>query len=508
MNQPKNRFDRLPPHDVGAEQALIGCLLLDARTVAPVVAERAQGESIFYDLRHAELARVVGAMWSEDLAVDLVTVGARLKDGQRLEAAGGLGYVTECLGAAPSAANFEHYLAIVWEKYLARRVIQDATNNVGQLMDGRGFTEATLGQMERQVETMAELVGRGSDLPPRYLKQPSDFEEEFYAEWEHQAEEDTFGVPLMFEFPWRLRPSEYTVFTGDNGAGKSSFIGQIACQCMKEGWAVAVASMEMRCATSMRIYGRQLMGQKDLPMAEVIEGGRVHRRLTEEGRARAIELLAHLQQSLYLYDFRGITHWQDVLDTFRYIIKREKERHRKPGQEPRSILFVVDSVMRLGIADDDYATQGLVAARFAQFAINEGGHVMMVVHQNKSDGGGNAKNKVRGSKQWTDSPDNLIELQRNEKKGLKIDELRDEMRIGEITSDEFEAELQKMEGEWDAKFVLRKQRNPGLRQNASRRLWFDFRSLQFRDHVEDLPKVYVRTKVKDREMPTREEMGI
>ena len=150
-------------------------------------------------------------------------------------------------------------------------------------------------------------------------------------------------------------------------------------------------------AATMWVLGRQLWGLKHLPRGA--DG-----KLDARGREMAIAALGWMQKHVLIYDFAGITHWQDILDTFRWA-----REHR------RCEVFVIDSVMRIGIADDDYALQGLVAARMADFAIKQGAHLVEVIHQNKGEGSG--KDRVRGSKQWTDNAHNVVEVRINPTKG-------------------------------------------------------------------------------------------
>ena len=43
---------RTPPHDLAAEQGVLGCILLDTRQNLPECIEKVKDESVFYDLRH------------------------------------------------------------------------------------------------------------------------------------------------------------------------------------------------------------------------------------------------------------------------------------------------------------------------------------------------------------------------------------------------------------------------------------------------------------------------
>ena len=100
------RVDRLPPHSVEAEQALIGCILLSPNDCMGECIEKLKpGSLVFYDLRHRTIFEALAEMFDEKQAVDLVTLRQHLKDTKRLESVGGLAYLASLPDAAPSASG-------------------------------------------------------------------------------------------------------------------------------------------------------------------------------------------------------------------------------------------------------------------------------------------------------------------------------------------------------------------------------------------------------------------
>ena len=63
---------RLPPHNAEAEQSVLGCMLLDAESVA-IALERLKDED-FYRPQHQEIFRAMAALYEAGQPVDLVTV--------------------------------------------------------------------------------------------------------------------------------------------------------------------------------------------------------------------------------------------------------------------------------------------------------------------------------------------------------------------------------------------------------------------------------------------------
>lgn len=468
---PAQGGDMLPPHSEEMEKALIGCLLQDALAVVPKIAEKFGDEQgVFYVVQNQELWNVALYLHSKGNPVDMVTVFEELRvRGINLDQSGGVKYLNECHDAALSPGNFEYYLSIVWERYVARRVIQQNVQAARQLMEfGGQITEAFVAREEERSTEFRRLLERG-EVTPKHLAKVSDFDAQYFDLWFNPKVRDEFGYEMPFPFPLRFRPGETTLMTGDNGSGKSSMLSQLLIHIAGQFQAdekIVVASLETAPEITLWMMSRQLLGTNKLPN-------------TDEGQARARDALAWLHKRFLLYNFLGITEWQELLNTFKYA-----QAHLN-GK-----VFSIDSVMRIGIQDDDYATQGIAAARFANFAVTTGSHLFEIVHENKGSGR-NAKDNIRGSKQWSDNANNVCGMLRNAQKAMKLSELEDGLNQKAVSQENHDKEVAKLKGLWDSKFLLHKQRWPGSQQNGSKWLYFDGPSLQLKTAAKNKPKEYL-----------------
>lgn len=136
--------DKLPPQDLGAEQATLGAILVE-----PGAASRAMAiveEEDFYREAHRIIFRAMVAVHSRNEPIDLVTVSAELRRGAQLEMLGGGEYLTALIGEVPTAAHVMRYANIVAEKSVLRKVIAAGSNiqqmayadpeDIGQVLDG------------------------------------------------------------------------------------------------------------------------------------------------------------------------------------------------------------------------------------------------------------------------------------------------------------------------------------------------------------------------------------
>lgn len=464
--------DQLPPHSEDAERGVLGCILWEPALFARVEERFGGNDEVWYSLANRMIYQAMRLVMSAGAALDNITLIQTLADRKWLDQVGGRVYVATLQDATPSAANVEHYLGILREKYLARLIIQQNTELVGKLYERGGVTEPILARIEEDRKRVEVELNRGA-VTPRYIKAAGDFAEEVWNTFFGAQSGDIPGYTLPIEFKLKIRPKEVTLVTGDDGCGKSTFLNycclHLAHQ-LPEGQKVMVASFEE--PPEAQIWGLtvQLCGTREFPDSSA-------------GVARFTSSMAWLHKRILFYAFMGIADWRDVLDSFRYAAKNLGVK-----------VFVLDSVMRIGIQDDDYATQGLVAALFGQFAIEHDVHVFLVIHENK--GADRGKAKVRGSKLWTANASNVVKIERNMEKGEKLDDIKAE--YDEIMAlppgkrpaqklKELDEKRQEVKQKWDSHAVLLKQRRKGTQQNASKYFWYDWRNFQFKEHQHEQP---------------------
>ena len=466
--------DRLPPHDIAAEQGVLSCCMGGAIVMMEGMIDGGKeclkecldifgSDAVFYDLRHQEIWNAMVYLNQKDGHFDIITLQAELKARGKLEQTGGIPYLAEVQDKAPSPAFLPDYINLVWERYMARvKLASDGEINARIMESGGELTESGLVVINERHERFVRLTERGA-VTPKNLCSPGDFGEEYYKRW-FDPKREQYGLRLPFEFPLRWRPSETSLMTGDNGSGKSSMLNLISIVCAKQFEAdekVVIASMEMPPWITLWIMARQLLGIGDMEC-------------TPENERRAADALAWLNRRFLIYNFLGITDRHELMNTFQYAAEHRNGK-----------FFIIDNMMKVGIEDDDYAAQGLFIQRVCDFDRKNNVHTIVVVHENKGDG--SAKQKVRGSKQLTDAPDNVCGMKRNEEKGQKLKEWMEERRSGELSEEELQKKINSVRKTWDSKFLLSKQRWPGSQQNASRWLYFDPASLQFHEYPDDRP---------------------
>lgn len=259
--------------------------------------------------------------------------------------------------------------------------------------------------------------------------------------------------------PWRkvgdllrFRDSEVTVWAGYNGHGKSQVLNHVAAASLARGDRWCIASMEMPPARTLWRLVRQLTAQEK-PTADYVRHS-----------------MGWLADKLWLFDLLGTAKTDRMMDVFAYAVRRYGIRQ-----------FVVDSLAKCGLAEDDYNGQKAIVERLSDFAHRHQAHIHLVSHARKGADENTPPGKmdIKGTGAITDMADNVITIWRNKPKEAKAADA--------------EAQNLALEDSWaqraDASLLVSKQRHTGWEGEI--RLWFDAASLQYLEHRDTAAQSYV-----------------
>ena len=142
-------YERVPPHNVEAEESVLGSMLLSKDAIAEVL--ELLREDDFYRPAHRTVFRSVLELYGHGDAVDAVTVQEELRRNGSLADIGGAPFLHTLVASVPTAANASYYARIVKEAGVLRRLI-DVGTQIVQL----GFE--TPQDTERAVDIAESLV--------------------------------------------------------------------------------------------------------------------------------------------------------------------------------------------------------------------------------------------------------------------------------------------------------------------------------------------------------------
>lgn len=157
LNLQEPAIDRLPPHSLEAEQAVLGAILMAPECVAECFEEFRGNTDVFYDLRHATIYGVFAKMYHAKEPIELISVIQKLKDQNCLEGVGGIAYLSSLDGTIETAVNLKSHAKIVWNKYLLRKGVTIASELVGKIYDSEGDVDLILNHIESELMGLAQL---------------------------------------------------------------------------------------------------------------------------------------------------------------------------------------------------------------------------------------------------------------------------------------------------------------------------------------------------------------
>lgn len=268
--------------------------------------------------------------------------------------------------------------------------------------------------------------------------------------------------PVGFKPPWRdvaksfrFAPGEVTIWTGWSGHGKSMGLSQLMVEGIAYGERACIFSGEIKPAKQLKRMVRQITGQK-YPTRELI-------RLA----------MRWLSGKLWIFDLTGTA----KADRLRLVFDYARRRYAVTQ-------FVIDSLMKCGMAEDDYSAQKIFVEGWTDFANEHSNvHVHIVAHSRKksSDRDESGRMDVKGSGGMTDLAHNVIVMWRNKEK---------EKQIGEAMRTQNTIPVDKVALP-DAMLTIDKAREQEIEGDGRFHLWFHRQSLQYVDGYDYQPRRYV-----------------
>ncbi len=212
---------RVPPHNLEAEESLLGAMLLSRDAITAAVEARVDATD-FYKPAHTHVFEAVMALYGQGEPVDPVTVAEELRRAELLDALGGTATLLRIQAGTPASANAGHYASIVNELALLRRLIAVAGDIAEMGYDAPDDITQTLDRAESLVFEVAEhRVSESLTGISDALQSTLDQLESMYG-----RESDVTGVPTGYheldELLLGLQPSNLVIVAARPGAGKTS----------------------------------------------------------------------------------------------------------------------------------------------------------------------------------------------------------------------------------------------------------------------------------------------
>lgn len=236
-------FDRVPPHNVEAEQSVLGAMLLSADAI-PVVTEVLRS-SDFYTQVHSQIFDAIVSLYSHGEAVDPITVADQLKGSDTLERAGGKAYIHTLVNVVPTAANARYYAEIVEKDAALRGLIRASTEIATLGYEAPEDVEAVIDHAENLIFSVAQKRVSEKFIPIKDLLTTS-FEQlsHLYDTKGHVAGISS-GFPDLDDILTGFHGGDLVILAARPTMGKTALALNIAQNVSGTKTPVAIFSLEM-----------------------------------------------------------------------------------------------------------------------------------------------------------------------------------------------------------------------------------------------------------------------
>ena len=156
-------IERVPPHNLEAEQAVLAAMLVDREAIARVMEVVDAG--CFYRQAHATIYEAAAGLFERGEPVDVITLRDALGGAQKLEEVGGYGYLIDLASSIPTTAHAEYYAKIVSDKALLRQLIRAGSDIVASAFNEDKDVEDVMDAAERLILEIGQKRAAGA-MPP------------------------------------------------------------------------------------------------------------------------------------------------------------------------------------------------------------------------------------------------------------------------------------------------------------------------------------------------------
>ena len=235
---------KVPPHDIEAEQAVLGSMLTDKDAVISAI--EVLKEEDFYRTDNRAIYEAILNLYNRAEPIDIITVKAELESMGKFEQVGGLTYLVSLPDKVPTTANAMKYIKIVEEKSTLRSLIKTANEIIELGYDPTEDVEDIMESAEKKIFNIMQNKDKKGYAPIQdILVESFNQLEELYNRKQHIT-----GVPSGFiELDYKtagFHGSDLVLIAARPAMGKSAFALNIATNAaVRANVPVAIFSLEM-----------------------------------------------------------------------------------------------------------------------------------------------------------------------------------------------------------------------------------------------------------------------
>ena len=287
------------PKNIDAEQSVIGSMFLTKKALDKAL-ENLHEDSFYLD-SHKKIFACISELNNNGKSVDLTTVVESLNNHGWLKNVGGIEYITEVIESVPTAANVDEYIKIVEDKYILRKLIEEATSIITESYNASNDINEVIETAEKKIFDVSKNI-RSTEfktIAEVLVKTQNDLEKLA------STKGDITGIPTGYyeldKITSGFHPHELIIIAARPGMGKTAIalnmVNNIAINAKKS---VALFNMEM---------GAEQLAMRMLASVGQIDSGKLKTgKLEHSDWKRVNEAVSRLSGSkIFIDDTAGIT---------------------------------------------------------------------------------------------------------------------------------------------------------------------------------------------------------
>ncbi|WP_249029367.1 replicative DNA helicase [Tannockella kyphosi] len=292
---------RVEPHDIDAEQAVLGAMLISKDKRSEAVTELTTSD--FYDSRHQLIYQAIEVMEAKKEATDTTNVASYLNTSGHLEAVGGVAYLLELANSLPVLGHTSYYIRTLQNKAMLRNIITESSIITAQAYEDGIDVADFLAQSEKRI--MAATKNRTSGEFKEIGEVLGEIKQELIIL--SKSDNTTSGVPSGFvaldAITHGFHPGALIIVAARPAMGKTAFaLNLVQAAAHESRDPVVLFSLEMDAASLLKriICSTGSITGEDIKTGNILKSG--------PGEAKYQATVEKVSKcNLYIDDSGGIT---------------------------------------------------------------------------------------------------------------------------------------------------------------------------------------------------------
>ncbi|PIR73306.1 MAG: replicative DNA helicase [Candidatus Moranbacteria bacterium CG10_big_fil_rev_8_21_14_0_10_35_21] len=310
---------KMPPHNIEAEQSVLGALMLDKDAIIKVADLLKTGD--FYKDAHNTIYDAILELYEEREPIDVLSLSNKLEEKKQLERIGGSSYLTDLVNSVPSSSNIAHYAKVVQKKSTLRKLITSASKIVEMGYKESEDVEKILDEAEQSLFAVSQKYIKQDFVPIKNILEAAFNRIDELHKGDHKLRGTPSGFPDLDNILAGFQKSDLIILAARPSIGKTTLALDLARNiATQEKIPVGIFSLEM---SSDQLIDRMLAAQAGVDLWR-LRTGRLKSEEGDDDFQRIGEAMGVLSEAPIFIDDTGTANIMEI----RTMARRLQAEHK------------------------------------------------------------------------------------------------------------------------------------------------------------------------------------